>query len=504
MTTTLTTSGNIQPFAQVVQEKSELAAHKSEIIAFLYARGSLKVTPDEPILIRSNRRSEYYFDSGMLHDGESVVRIGNAIGQVILDRIGSQNFDVVFGPPYKGIALSTMTAGGLHLLGVNKDFASYRREKKPYGEGYGSGESKEQRQRRMIIGEIKDGARVVFVDNVISTGGTVGEAIEVLNAVANDIQLKGGIIILDRQELNEQGEVTIEKIAEENKLQFYPVITTSDVIDWLEEGATPDADAKRKAILDYAYAWGIPEIRRKYGLYQQPLIQGRTLIPALDVDLERALQLVRETRDIPEIGGFKIPAISGYEGWKTWGSELRKVLGKDSNKKLIMDGQKFGNDIPETGREVVWKLKKAGFDAVILFPFTGPNTQVAWTGEAIRAGLTVLVGAEMTHQGFLRTDGGLIHEEDLSDIFRRAARQGVTHYVFPGNKPEKITFYINLIKEEGIANPVGFSPGFIAQGGKISAAAEAARGISYHPIVGRGFYAENDVRAAAMKLVRGL
>jgi len=459
----------------------------------------------------------------MLDDGESVIQIGKAYGQAIIDHIGADNFDTVFGPPYKGIPLSTMTAGGLMLLGVNKRFAFYRKEEKTHGEGsakeeskeqkqnkeektHGEGsakeESKEQKKKRMIVGVIKDGARLVLVDDVITTGRVIIEALEVLDAVADGVDVKGGVILLDRQELNEQGEPAIENMARENKLRFYPALTISDVLDWLEERSSPETDAQRKAILDYLAAWGTPEVRKSYGLYQKPLIEGRTLIPALDVDLDKAREVVRQTRDNPRVGGYKVPAVSGYEGWVTWVEALRKEMG-EFNKRLIMDGQKFGNDIPDTGRGIVQGVKKAGFDAIILFPFTGPNTQVAWTGEAIQAGLTVIMGAEMTHPGFLGSEGGTIRDEALPDMYRRAARQGVTHYVFPGNKPKSITACIKLLREEGV-EPIGFSPGFVVQGGNISEAAKAAEGISYHGIVGRAVYEQKDMAAAAKELIRGL
>ena len=482
--------------------KSKMPEYKSEAIEYLSNKGSLTITPEAPRVLKSKRVSPHFLNSGMLDDGESVLQVGKAYGRAALEHIGAENFDIVFGPPYKGIPLSTMTVGGLALEGVNKKSAFYRKEEKDHGEGSDKVESKEQKQKRIIVGEVKNGAKVVIVDDVITTGGTKIEALEILDSVADGVQVKGGIILLDRQELNEQGESAIEKIARENKLRFHPVITISDVVDWLKERSSQEAGTKRKAILDYLSAWGTPEVRKKYDLYQKALIEGKKLIPALDVDLDRAKEVVRQTKENPKVGGYKVPAVSGYDGWVTWVDALRTELG-DLDKKLIMDGQKFGNDIPDTGREIVQKVKKAGFDAIILFPFTGPNTQVAWTGEAIQAGLTVIVGAEMTHPGFLKSEGGLFNDEDLLDIYRRAARQGVSHYVFPGNKPKSITAGIELIRGEGV-EPIGFSPGFVAQGGKISEAAKAAEGISYHPIVGRGIYGEKDMKKAAVELAKGL
>ena len=475
--------------------------YKRDAIAFLMDKGALTVTPDQPKKLKSGRMSPHFLNSGLLDDGESVVNIGNAYAQAALDNIGASEIEVVLGPPYKGISLSVMTAGGMHKLGHNVSYAFYRKEEKMHGEGTGKGETKAEAQKRVIVGKIPDNAKVILVDDVVTTGSTKLEALEVLDRVADCVKVTGGIILMDRQEVNEIGNAAVAELARESGVQFHAVVKLSDVIDYLEGTGHSAMQHLRSSLLNYAMAWGTPEIRAKYGLHQARFIpQERTVIPACDVDsIEKFEEVVKATADLPTIGAYKIPLISGREGWQAWVSAARR----HTQKPLIYDGQKLGNDIPDTGRGVMQELKKAGFDAVILFPFTGPRTQTAWTGEAIQAGLKVIVGAEMTHPGFLQSEGGSITNEALTEIIQRAARQGVTHYVYPGNKPESIRKIIGLIRAEGI-EPTGFSPGFVAQGGSISEAAKAAEGTSYHAIVGRGIYAAKDMRAAAIELARGL
>ena len=200
--------------------KPKLPDYKSEIIEYVARKGSLTITPDAPRTLKSKRVSPHFLNSGMLDDGESVLKLGAAYGKTVLANIGSDNFDVVFGPPYKGIPLSAITAGGIMLLGENKKYAFYRKEEKVHGEGSGSGESKSQKQKRLIVGEIRDGAKPVIVDDVITAGGAKLEALEVLDAVAERVAPAGGVILLDRQELNEQGEATIEKFARENSARL--------------------------------------------------------------------------------------------------------------------------------------------------------------------------------------------------------------------------------------------------------------------------------------------
>ena len=232
--------------------------------------------------------------------------------------------------------------------------------------------------------------------------------------------------------------------------------------------------------------------------YQNTFIEGRTVIPACDVELPKFLELVEATKDLPKIGGYKIPATSGYDGWKRWADEAKQR----TTKPLIYDHQKGGTDIPDTGSFFMKQLRRAGVDAVILFPLAGPKTQAAWTEAAMEKGLYVLVGGEMTHPQFKRSDGGYIADEALEEIYANAARQGVRHFVVPGNKLDRISVYKRLLEDLG-ADPIFFSPGLVKQGGDISEAAKIA-GNNWHGIVGTAIYTASDIRKAAEELTSKL
>ena len=111
----------------------------------------------------------------------------------------------------------------------------------------------------------------------------------------------------------------------------------------------------------------------------------RSLIVACDVPYERLGDLVKATRDVEGVGGYKIPLRSGRKGWETWVNTAHEY----TNKPLILDGQKLGNDIPDIGKGVMQDIAGAKFDAVILFPFTSPVTQYEWTRAAQEEGLGV-------------------------------------------------------------------------------------------------------------------
>ena len=137
-----------------------------------------------------------------------------------------------------------------------------------------------------------------------------------------------------------------------------------------------------------------------------------------------------------------------------------------------------------------------------MFPFTGPETEKAWIKACKKEKLGVIVGGEMTHRGFLESEGGFINEKESFAIYEIAAEQKINDFVVPGNKPEKIKMYKAFLEARGI-NPVFYSPGLIAQGGNITESAKAA-GERWHAIVGRALYDAKDINKAAKELVRNL
>ena len=180
------------------------------------------------------------------------------------------------------------------------------------------------------------------------------------------------------------------------------------------------------------------------------------------------------------------------------------VKTKAPNKKVIYDHQKAGTDIGdvEMGRKFASTLKNAGVDTVIFFPQSGPVTQTAWTGEALQAGLGVIIGGHMTHKGYVASDRGYLRDDAPEEIYRRAARHGISNFVVPGNKPELIAKYKEVIESEGVT-PAFYAPGFIAQNGVISDAGKAA-GDNFHAIVGRDIVNAKDMKAQAVKLTSQL
>ena len=230
-----------------------------------------------------------------------------------------------------------------------------------------------------------------------------------------------------------------------------------------------------------------------------PLIKlNKSIIPSCDVpDLEELKKLVKETCSVKGIGAYKI----GLELCLKYGiPEVVKTIRKQTKLPIIYDHQKAATDIPELGKKFAEAVK--GVDAVILFPLTGPETEIAWIKACKKAKLGIIVGGEMTHKGFSESDGGFISDRESLKIYEIAAKMKIDDFVVPGNKPEKIRLYKSFLEARGI-KPVFYSPGLIAKGGNITQSAKAA-GNNWHAIVGRALYNAKNISKAAKEMVKTL
>jgi orotidine-5'-phosphate decarboxylase len=206
----------------------------------------------------------------------------------------------------------------------------------------------------------------------------------------------------------------------------------------------------------------------------------RSIIPACDMSLEVYEEIVRDTADVEGIGGYKVGFFLGLD----YGlPKIVEMTRKYTDKPIIYDHQKAGTDIPDMGKKFMDVCRRAGVDAVILFPQAGPETERAWIESALENDLGVIVGGLMTHPKYVRSEGGYLADEAIMEMYLNAADLGVTDFVVPGNRPEDIRRIRETLEERGIS-PTFYAPGFVAQGGEITEAAKVA-GDSWHAIVGR-------------------
>lgn len=234
---------------------------------------------------------------------------------------------------------------------------------------------------------------------------------------------------------------------------------------------------------------------------------NKSIIVAADVPGKKSLiRLAKATAGVDGVGGFKFGITQGLNGLAEAIDSVKNIEGHE-NTSIIYDHQKAGNDIPDMGAKFARTLRKAGVDVAILFPFTGPATQEAWTRACIDEGLQVMTGGIMTHPQFLVSEGGYIDDDAPLQIYRLACDLGVEHFVVPGNKPDWVTRIRGVLEDNiGVGNFSLSAPGFITQGGDISECGRIAGDIFY-PIVGGGIYnhkTKSEMKTAACKLAKGL
>ena len=205
--------------------------HPQAFIELALSRGVLKFGE---FTLKSGRVSPYFFNAGLLNDGEAL----SLLAQGYADKLTQcENVDVIFGPAYKGIPFVAATAVALsqtHNKSVPWGFN--RKEAKDHGEG------------GVLVGAAVEGKKVWIIDDVITAGTAIREVVTILkNAGAT---IAGVLVALDRQ-----GELSaIQEVQKELEIPVHALITMKDLMDYLEAKGEKEALANMQAY------------REKYGI----------------------------------------------------------------------------------------------------------------------------------------------------------------------------------------------------------------------------------------------
>lgn len=172
--------------------------------------------------LKSGRQSPYFFNAGLFDDGLSLSKLGQFYAQTIND--AGIDFDVLFGPAYKGIPLGAATAVQLSsLFQNNRPFAFNRKEAKNHGEG------------GTIVGAALHG-KVMIIDDVITAGTAIREVIQIIKA--SGAEPAGVIIALDRQEKG-QGELSaIQEIERDFQIPVRSIVNLEQILDFISNDAS--------------------------------------------------------------------------------------------------------------------------------------------------------------------------------------------------------------------------------------------------------------------------
>lgn len=191
-------------------------AYKSDYLELALEMGVLRFGE---FTLKSGRVSPYFFNAGLFNTGYSAAKLSRYYAQAIID--SRLKFDMLFGPAYKGIPLVTLAAAALaEHHDVDVPYAYNRKEAKGHGEG-GS-----------IVGAPLEG-KVLIVDDVITAGTAVREAVNIINGAGADVA--GLVISLDRQEVGRDARSAVEELEQTLRIPVVSILKLEDMIELLEE-----------------------------------------------------------------------------------------------------------------------------------------------------------------------------------------------------------------------------------------------------------------------------
>ena len=192
---------------------------------------------------KAGRLSPYFFNAGLFDDGAKLGRLAGFYAERLI--ASGLQFDMIFGPAYKGITLAAAVAMELARRGHNLPFAYNRKEAKDHGEG------------GTLVGAPVRG-RVLIIDDVISAGTSVRESIQMIEAAG--ATPCGVAIALDRQEKAAEGGVdsplsAVQQVQQRYGLPVVAVAGLADLLAFLEDA--PELAAHRPAVLAYRERYGV-------------------------------------------------------------------------------------------------------------------------------------------------------------------------------------------------------------------------------------------------------
>ena len=224
-----------------------MESYKQEFIEFMVDCQVLKFGE---FTLKSGRKSPFFMNAGAYVTGSQLKRLGEYYAKAIHDKYGD-DFDVLFGPAYKGIPISVVTSIAFsELYGKEIRYCSDRKEEKDHGADKGS----------FLGSKLKDGDRVVMIEDVTTSGKSMEETVPKVRGAAN-VEIVGLMVSLNRMEKGLGGEKSaLEEIREKYGFETNAIVTMGDVIEHLYnkpyKGQVLIDDALKKAIDEYYAVYG--------------------------------------------------------------------------------------------------------------------------------------------------------------------------------------------------------------------------------------------------------
>lgn len=194
--------------------------YKKQFTEFMLSCNALKFGD---FTLKSGRRSPFFMNAGAYVEGGQLHEIACYYAKAINDNFGL-DFDVLFGPAYKGIPLAVATAMALHeLYGKEVRYCSNRKEVKDHGD------------TGILLGsKLKDGDKVIMIEDVTTSGKSMEETVPIVKAQA-DVEIKGLIVSLNRNEKGKGNKTALAEISDLYGFRTAAIVTMPEVVEILKE-----------------------------------------------------------------------------------------------------------------------------------------------------------------------------------------------------------------------------------------------------------------------------
>ncbi len=213
-----------------------MKAYQREFIEFALEKEVLKFGE---FTLKSGRKSPYFFNAGLFNTGRDLARLGRFYAAALVD--SGIDYDVLFGPAYKGIPIATTTAVALaDHHDVDTPYCFNRKEAKDHGEGGN------------LVGSALEG-RIMLVDDVITAGTAIRESMEIIKA--NGADLAGVLVAIDRQEKGKGELSAIQEVERDFGCAVISIVSLTDLVTYLEEKGTNNEHLE--AVKAYRAEYGI-------------------------------------------------------------------------------------------------------------------------------------------------------------------------------------------------------------------------------------------------------
>ena len=192
--------------------------YKQEFIRFMIECGVLQFGE---FTLKSGRKAPFYVNTGNFQTGSALAKLGTCYARAIRENFGT-DFDVLFGPAYKGIPLAAATVIALAgEYGADIRYCANRKEVKDHGD------------KGILLGSpIRDKDRIVIIEDVTTAGTSVRETVPLLKAQA-DAELLGLVVSVDRMERGSTDKTALQEISETWGIKTAAIVTMAEVVDFL-------------------------------------------------------------------------------------------------------------------------------------------------------------------------------------------------------------------------------------------------------------------------------